>query len=78
MKKFFLLALCISTLSFVSCDNKNAEQNKQMLEQLNAIKQQVQAQNSIFKLYPTKNMWTFLELNTITGQIWIVQWSTDN
>lgn len=23
-------------------------------------------------------MWTFLELNTMTGQIWIVQWSMDN
>lgn len=76
MKKIFLLALCTITLSLVSCDNKNAEQNIQMLEQLNAIKLQVQAQNNTFKLYPTKNMWTFLELNTATGQIWIVQWST--
>lgn len=75
MKKIFLLALCTITLSLVSCDNKNAEQNIQMLEQLNAIKLQVQAQNNTFKLYPTKNMWTFLELNTATGQIWIVQWS---
>lgn len=78
MKKIFLLALCTITLSLVSCDNKNAEQNIQMLEQLNAIKLQVQAQNNTFKLYPTKNMWTFLELNTATGQIWIVQWSTED
>jgi hypothetical protein len=49
-----------------------------MLEQLNAIKLQLQAQNNTFKLYPTKNMWTFLELNTATGQIWIVQWSTED
>lgn len=78
MKMIFLLALCTITLSLVSCDNKNAEQNIQMLEQLNAIKLQVQAQNNTFKLYPTKNMWTFLELNTATGQIWIVQWSTED
>lgn len=78
MKKIFLLALCTITLSLVSCDNKNAEQNIQMLEQLNAIKLQVQAQNNTFKLYPTKNMWTFLELNTATGQIWIVQWSMED
>lgn len=78
MKKIFLLALCTITLSLVSCDNKNAEQNIQMLEQLNTIKLQVQAQNNTFKLYPTKNMWTFLELNTATGQIWIVQWSTED
>ena len=28
-----------------------------------------------YKLYPTKNSWTFLRLNTRTGQIDIVQWS---
>lgn len=72
MKKITLLAVCIFTLSLVSCDNKN----EQLLEQLNVIKQQTQ--NDTFKLYPTRNMWTFLELNTMTGQIWIVQWSMDN
>ena len=30
-----------------------------------------------YKLYPTKNMYNFLLLNTRTGQINIVQWSTD-
>lgn len=29
-----------------------------------------------FKLYPTDNMWTFLELDTATGRIWQVQFST--
>lgn len=28
-----------------------------------------------YKLYPTTNMWTFLKLNTATGQIWQVQYS---
>ncbi|MCH5294061.1 MAG: hypothetical protein J1E07_10050 [Treponema sp.] len=27
-------------------------------------------------LFPTKNMWTFLKLDTMTGQIWQVQFST--
>lgn len=30
-----------------------------------------------FKLYPTKNMWTFLKLDTHTGRIWQVQYSVD-
>ena len=30
-----------------------------------------------YKLYPTDNMYTFLRLNTRTGQIKIVQWSTE-
>ncbi len=28
-----------------------------------------------FALYPTQNMWTFLLLDTITGDLWHVQWS---
>jgi hypothetical protein len=31
-----------------------------------------------FKLYPTTNMWTFLELDTATGLVWQVQYSVDN
>lgn len=31
-----------------------------------------------YKLYPTTNMWTFLKLNTATGQIWQVQYSIDD
>jgi len=30
-----------------------------------------------YKLYPTQNMWTFLELETYTGRIWQVQYSMD-
>lgn len=28
-----------------------------------------------YKLFPTKNMWTFLKLDTHTGKIWQVQFS---
>lgn len=31
----------------------------------------------IYKLYPTQNMYIFLELNTTNGLINIVQWGTD-
>lgn len=31
--------------------------------------------DSRYKLYPTKNMWTFLKLDTETGKIWQVQYS---
>ncbi len=30
-----------------------------------------------YKLYPTKNMWTFLKLNTADGRIWQVQYDID-
>lgn len=28
-----------------------------------------------YKLYPTENMWTFLEVETFSGKIWQVQYS---
>jgi len=27
-----------------------------------------------YEMYPTKNMWNFLKLNTITVQVWVVQY----
>ena len=30
-----------------------------------------------YKLYPTENMWTFLELETYSGRIWQVQWGLE-
>ncbi len=31
-----------------------------------------------YKLYPTENTWTLLKLDTVTGQIWQVQYSVDD
>lgn len=30
-----------------------------------------------FALYPTTNIWTFILLDTINGDVWHVQWSTE-
>lgn len=30
-----------------------------------------------YRLFPTQNMWTFLKLDTVTGQIWQVQFSVE-
>ena len=32
--------------------------------------------NARYRLFPTQNMWTFLKLDTMTGRIWQVQFST--
>ncbi len=32
----------------------------------------------IYKLYKTKNMWIFLELNTCNGEVYKVQWTLDS
>jgi hypothetical protein len=74
MKKIICLVLCIIAFSLTSCVDK--KRDKQLFEQLYTFQEQLC--DDVFELYPTKNMWTFLKLNTITGQIWIVQWSTDS
>lgn len=30
-----------------------------------------------YRLYPTQNTWTFIKLDTMTGQLWQVQYSVD-
>lgn len=34
-------------------------------------------ESTSFKLYPTENIWTFLKLDTRTGQLWQEHWSID-
>lgn len=33
--------------------------------------------NPRYRIYPTKNIWTFLKLDTMTGRIWQLQYSTE-
>lgn len=80
MKNFAFLLLCSCTLLFTSCNNHGSgskelsHKDSLLFEQLKVFQDQLR--ESPFKLYATKNIYTFLELNTATGQIWIVQWST--
>lgn len=67
MKKillFLLLAVCISCLY--------AQTEVKM-----DVKTYTQDPNAPYRLYQTKNMYTFLKLDTRNGRIWQVQWSTD-
>ena len=77
MKKSLLFVLSFFALLFSSCkeDTENKEltyKENLMFNQLGTFQKQLA--DDVYQLYPTKNMWTFLKLNTITGQIWIVQW----
>lgn len=47
-----------------------------LLDYLEGYKNQLR--EPAFKLYPTENIWTFLKLNTATGQIWQVQYSVNS
>ena len=52
---------------------KGKEENKQ-----EAQNQTVQTTGiARYKLYPTENLWTFIKLDTRTGQIWQLQYTVD-
>jgi hypothetical protein len=35
-------------------------------------------ETKVYKLFPTTNIWTFIKLNTRTGQLWQVQFHTED
>ena len=79
MKNIVIIILC--SLILASCANRRSSaelshKDSLLFEQLNIFQRQLREET--FKLYPTKNMWTFLELNTVTGQIWLIQWALED
>lgn len=40
-----------------------------------ATQQKVHSENSIYQLFPTKNYWTFLKLDTRNGKMWQVHFT---
>lgn len=71
MKKILLLFLPLLLLILSACtDNASKstlQEDAQKLAKVNEIER--------FKLFPTQNMWTFIKLDTQTGQMWQVQYS---
>lgn len=72
MKRFVLPFLLLLLLLMSGCtDNTPKSTSKE-----DANEQLVQTYNiERFKLFPTQNMWTFIKLDTQTGQMWQVQYS---
>lgn len=63
MKKIIFslcLLFCMNILTFAENTCANPTQNPKVR----------------YRLFPTGNMWTFLKLDTVTGKIWQVQFST--
>lgn len=46
--------------------------------QISSITEKKQSESIIYKLFPTTNMWTFIKLNTRTGQLYQVQYHTED
>lgn len=75
MRKNVLSFMLFSLLMIGGCTNNapNSETKEDSQKQL------VQASGvARFKLFPTQNMWTFIKLDTQTGQMWQVQYSVND
>ncbi|MGM9795926.1 MAG: hypothetical protein ACI3ZZ_06960 [Candidatus Aphodosoma sp.] len=67
MKKIILILICISTFTLINAQTTSNTKN--------TIASPDSDVN--FRLYQTNNRWTFLKLDTRTGEIMHVQYSTD-
>jgi hypothetical protein len=65
MMKIYLLFLSAG-IAFTSCNQK---ENSSKSQQTN------HSESSIYKLFPTKNYWTFIKLDTRNGKMWQVHFS---
>lgn len=79
MKKLLTLLLFVFACCFVDAQNispKLTTADTLYLQYLDIFREQLMEPR--YKLYPTQNNWTFLKLDTMTGQIWQVQYSIDS
>ena len=70
MKKLILLVLalmCFNTISAQSTDSAPQMSTSSIYNK-----------DAKFLLFPTKNVYVFLKLDTSTGELWMVQYSTDD
>lgn len=69
MKKIIIVCLAIFGL-MISCTGNSQTEQKPKNQTLTGI-----CTTDTFELYETQNMWTFIKLNTATGEIWQVQYT---
>ena len=80
MKKF-LLSLLMLIISLFAMAQDSLSIQRQYLSRADSLTlrylHQLSRQTAPgYKLYPTQNVWTFIELETFTGRMWQVQFST--
>lgn len=80
MKKLILMlaAICVGITAFAQSTVKDSTASKWTQKDtltIGYLQRISQHTAPCYKLYPTENMWTFLELETHSGRIWQVQYS---
>ena len=75
MKSVMLPLLFCILLSVGGCAEKESksEVSEKMSEQLVQVSDMER-----YKLFPTQNLWTFIKLDTQTGQMWQLQYSVND
>ena len=80
-----LLILFILAINCLAVDAQNRTTDSTSIKSLQLDTMKVELLHRIsehtaplYKLYPTENMWTFLELETFSGRIWQVQYSMES
>lgn len=58
-------------------ENENAENRENVEQEVSSNVLTSDNNVAVYKLFPTQNMWTFIKLNTRTGQMWQVQYDVN-
>lgn len=69
MKKIFFLFLLLFSIYSMAQNNEKPQQ---------VAGTTITNKDAKFLLFPTHNMWTFIKLNTKTGQLWQVQYTVSD
>lgn len=81
MRRFltFLIMVFSSIFSYAQIQSVPLEQTRLQLDTMKVqlLTRITQHTAQSYKIYPTDNMWTFLELETFSGRIWQVQYSIE-
>ena len=82
MRRLVFIAAAFIAMSFAACGGfaKDSNEDEAIVDTAYISEYTRPADEDLarYKLYPTTNMWTFLKLDTRTGQVWQVQWSLEN
>ena len=66
--KYIILIITIFLITFSAHSQE---------KQSTTIQQKQVSENTIYQLFPTPNMYTFIKLNTKNGKMWQVQWGNE-
>jgi len=79
MQNYIIIIFCfhLFTPSFGVAQSENLETVNNNAAVIKNVKTE-RGNNVVYRLFPTKNMWTFIKLNTRNGKMWQVQYTVND